>query len=176
MTTNPVLNEQRARYAAVKARLGMSPRHPLPPPLQSPRLEALMREERVALPYIRPKRVRDVIHVASNAPAIMPMSPRKVIVREVCDKHGVSWMDITSTRRHVSIVAARNEAFYRLRNETSMSFPEIGKFLGGRDHSTVIHGMRRWQAFLAGKVYKPSWRGRSHQAFAETMAGAGNPP
>jgi chromosomal replication initiation ATPase DnaA len=31
---------------------------------------------------------------------------------------------------------------YRLRTETGLSFPQIGLRLGGRDHSTVIHGVK----------------------------------
>jgi chromosomal replication initiation ATPase DnaA len=46
-------------------------------------------------------------------------------------------------RRQQRIVDARNEVYYRLRNETTWSFPSIGRFLGDRDHSSVMCGARK---------------------------------
>lgn len=62
------------------------------------------------------------------------------IVRQVCEKHGVSTMDIRSRHREQKLVAARHEAFYRLRMETSMSYHQIGLRMGGFDHTSVYHG------------------------------------
>lgn len=65
------------------------------------------------------------------------------IVDEVATKHGVSFLDIISERRPHYIVLARQEAMYRLYNETRMSFPSIGRCLGNKDHSSVRHGVVR---------------------------------
>jgi len=65
------------------------------------------------------------------------------IALEVGRKHGVKLNELKSARRDRKIVAARHEAFWRCRNETSLSFPQIGKLFGGRDHSTVLHGIKR---------------------------------
>jgi hypothetical protein len=66
----------------------------------------------------------------------------KVIAAEVCRKHGITVPMLLSKRRQTPIVAARHEFFWRCRNETSMSYPQIGEKCGGRDHSTVIVGIR----------------------------------
>lgn len=70
----------------------------------------------------------------------------KQIVRQVAQKHGVSVKDVYSVRRDRPSVAARHEAMYRLREETTLSLPQIGRLLGGRDHTTVLHGIRKHAA------------------------------
>lgn len=74
------------------------------------------------------------------------------IVKQVCDKHRITPMDIRSRHRARDIVAARYEAFYRLREETALSFPNIAKKMGNFDHTTAIHGYQRHKAFLARKT------------------------
>ncbi len=65
------------------------------------------------------------------------------ILREVCVKYGVTTVDLCSKRRPLLLITARHEACYRLRTETTWSYPRIGAFLGGRDHTTVIHAVRK---------------------------------
>ena len=170
---SPRVADMMRRYAEARARLGAI-HQPLPEVLsRDERLANLIRTDTAPLPYVRQKRKRDMIQVGSFDVPSMPVSARKVIVREVCEKHGVSWLDITSDRRSAPIVRARNEAFYRLRYETPMSFPEIGRLMGGKDHSTVIHGVRRHEATLNGVDYKPKTHGRSNKAFEGVMEAAG---
>lgn len=70
------------------------------------------------------------------------------IIKQVADKHCISVEEIKSHRRSRNVVNARHEAFYRCRHETSNSLPQIGRFFGGRDHSTVLHGIRKHQERL----------------------------
>ncbi|OGG62555.1 hypothetical protein A3I46_03395 [Candidatus Kaiserbacteria bacterium RIFCSPLOWO2_02_FULL_54_13] len=49
------------------------------------------------------------------------------------------------TRRH-EIVQARQIIMYLLREYAGMSFPAIGRLIGGRDHTTVIHGYKKIKA------------------------------
>lgn len=67
----------------------------------------------------------------------------KRIALEVCAKHKVSFKQITSPFRSRETCAARHEVFWRLRHETLMSYPAIGRRFGGRDHTTVLHGVRK---------------------------------
>ncbi len=67
------------------------------------------------------------------------------ILMEVCAKHGFTTLEIRSKRRERPLVFARHEAMWRLRNETSMSLPEIGRRMGGRDHTTAINGVKKHQ-------------------------------
>jgi len=65
------------------------------------------------------------------------------ITHAVAAKHGFSVIDICSARRTANLVIARQEVMYELRQNTTMSLPAIGKRLGGKDHTTVIYGIRR---------------------------------
>lgn len=78
----------------------------------------------------------------------------KIIVREVCEAHGVSLNDIRSHVREYPIVAARREAMYRLRTETGLSLPEIGRRMGGFDHTTVIHSIGKHKEVMKTKEAK----------------------
>lgn len=68
----------------------------------------------------------------------------KRILYEVAEKHNVSVEDIISPKRNPHIVRARYESFYRMRNETNLSLPAIGRRCGGRDHTTVMHGIKKY--------------------------------
>lgn len=72
----------------------------------------------------------------------------KRIVAEVCLKHNQFLLDIESDRRTKEAVAARQELMYRLRTETTWSLPRIGRFLGNRDHTTILHGFHKFKKQL----------------------------
>lgn len=76
----------------------------------------------------------------------------KAIISEVCEKYGIDWIELASHRRSVPAVIARHEAMYRMRHETVMSLPAIGRRLGGRDHTSVIHGIRRHEERMAAEA------------------------
>lgn len=69
--------------------------------------------------------------------------PLHSIIWQVAEKHGLSFSDLLSKRRFRPLAWARQEAMWRCANETPSSLPEIGRALGKRDHTTVIHGIRR---------------------------------
>ena len=48
------------------------------------------------------------------------------------------------SRRNVALRMAQSLAAYRLYTETRLSFPAVGKLMGGRDHTTVLHLVRRY--------------------------------
>lgn len=75
----------------------------------------------------------------------------KVIVREVCAKHGLTVPQIIGTCRSRDIVAARHEAFWRLSRETKMSSTRIGYRMGGKDHTTVLHGIKMHKQRMAAR-------------------------
>lgn len=64
------------------------------------------------------------------------------IVEEVAEQHGVVVDDLFGPSRKHPIVFHRMEAMYRIADETPLSLPEIGRKLGGKDHTTVLHGIR----------------------------------
>lgn len=74
------------------------------------------------------------------------LCPIKRIILEVCEKHNVRYLGIVGKRRSRSIAWPRQEVYWRAYNETGASLPEIGRALGFRDHTTVMHGVRAYAA------------------------------
>lgn len=60
----------------------------------------------------------------------------------VCESFGVSMDDINGRSRAGDVSAARHVLCWLLRDQ-GMSFPDIAAVVGGRDHSTAIHSVRR---------------------------------
>ena len=72
----------------------------------------------------------------------------------VCNHFAVRRIDLLSRRRSRRIARPRQAAMWLCRHLTACSFPEIGRSLGNRDHTTVMHGvamidtlMERWPEF-----------------------------
>ena len=80
------------------------------------------------------------------------MEPRRIKVEDilrVVSKHfGVSKHDILSQRRHRSIVWPRQVGMFLAKAMTARSLPEIGRRFGGRDHTTVLHAIRKIEGEL----------------------------
>ncbi len=62
------------------------------------------------------------------------------IARAVSDYYGIGMDALQGQKREKSIVVPRQIAMYLMREETDVSLLRIGAELGGRDHSTVLHG------------------------------------
>jgi len=70
--------------------------------------------------------------------------PRVSYIMDVVGEHyGVSLQDILSIRRNENIVHARHVAIYLARSTTTHSLPVIGRLFGGRDHTTILHAVRK---------------------------------
>lgn len=69
----------------------------------------------------------------------------KEIIRVVSEYYGVLPIDIASARRTLKVLIPRQAVMYLARELTLMSLPQIGARLGGRDHTTVLHGIRKMQ-------------------------------
>jgi chromosomal replication initiation ATPase DnaA len=64
------------------------------------------------------------------------------IISETAAKHGMTSDDLLAKGRLKPLVTARHEAIFRAAKLTPHSFPVIGQFFGGLDHSTVINAIR----------------------------------
>lgn len=64
----------------------------------------------------------------------------ELIINTVCEHFHISRDDLTGSKRNSEIVLPRQIAMYLCREMTQTQFKEIGNIMGGRDHSTVIHG------------------------------------
>jgi Bacterial dnaA protein helix-turn-helix len=59
---------------------------------------------------------------------------------------GVTMSDLKSDRRTAKVVHPRQVAMYLAKKVTLRSLPEIGRRFGGRDHTTVLHAVRKIEA------------------------------
>ncbi len=87
------------------------------------------------------KEVKNILNTYINAP-YKKTSPQ-VILKAVADFYSISLNDLLKRSRKKEVVKPRQIAMFLLREETKLSFPEIGQKLGGRDHSTVIHACEK---------------------------------
>ncbi len=78
---------------------------------------------------------------------VQGLEPRRIkiedILRVVSRHFAVSKHDILSQRRHRSVVRPRQIGMYLAKHLTSRSLPEIGRRFGDRDHTTVLHAIRK---------------------------------
>jgi chromosomal replication initiator protein len=65
------------------------------------------------------------------------------IQRTVAKYYNLKLQDITGKRRTRSIARPRQIAMALAKELTSHSLPEIGEAFGGRDHTTVLHAVRK---------------------------------
>ncbi|MDQ0455386.1 chromosomal replication initiator protein DnaA [Rhizobium paknamense] len=72
------------------------------------------------------------------------------IQRIVARHYNVSRQELVSNRRTRVIVKPRQIAMYLSKTMTPRSFPEIGRRFGGRDHTTVLHAVRKIEELIAG--------------------------
>jgi len=74
------------------------------------------------------------------------------IVRRICflvaAYYGVPALDLRSERRFKEIILPRQVAMYLASRTTLLSTPKIGRAMGGRDHTTVLHGVRKIERLI----------------------------
>ena len=87
-----------------------------------------------------------------HVPPLEPARPVgwRPIVDEVCAEYGVTFDDMRSARWSGGLNEARAKAFWRLKTEISVQGrvphnAEIGRWFGGKDHSTVSLALKRYR-------------------------------
>ena len=71
---------------------------------------------------------------------------------------GITPADVHSSRKTRTISLARSVAMYLARKHTSMSFPEIGRFMGNKNHATVILACRKINDLLQNTPRPVIWQ------------------
>jgi len=78
---------------------------------------------------------------------LLRSADRKVTIdeikRKVADHYNLRLSDLISARRARAVARPRQVAMFLAKSLTSKSLPEIGRGFGGRDHTTVIHAVRK---------------------------------
>ena len=92
--------------------------------------------------------VQDVLHDVLRA------SERRVSIEEiqkrVAEHFNIKVSDMHSARRARAVARPRQVAMYLSKQLTSRSLPEIGRKFGGRDHTTVMHAVRKIEELQTG--------------------------
>ncbi len=121
-----------ARSMALEMRLPpdyfLGPRKAPPPPPPQP---------------IPPKTVEDVARMIPENRAYPPLD---AIMRAVSIATKVPLLELKSERRFVPAARARAIYYFAARELTPKSLPAIGRSCGGRDHSTILHGIGKVKA------------------------------
>ena len=106
-----------------------------------------------------PQEVRQALRSQPERDILVLKPSHAQIIRQVADKHGIEVEHMIGPRRTRPLVNARIEAYCRLYNECpQMSLPAIGRAVGGRDHTTVLHAIRN-HGHLHGITYREGGRG-----------------
>src|ERR1700726_3369948 len=83
---------------------------------------------------------------------VRPQEPKRIkiedIQRVVARQYNVSRSDLRSSRRTANVVRPRQVAMYLAQVLTLRSLPAIGRRFGGRDHTTVLHAVRKIEALV----------------------------
>lgn len=102
-------------------------------------------------------------------------APRLIAVLEaVAAVYHVGKLDIVSPNRRPHMVATRNAFYWSAKNLTPRGYSEIGRFIN-RDHSTVMHGIKNVETFMAS--YAPKLRMVVHRlnlAMPDKLNGGSN--
>ena len=81
---------------------------------------------------------------------LLKSSQKKVNIEEIQKKvsqhFNIKMSDMSSARTSRTVASPRQVAMYLSKNLTSRSLPEIGRRFGNRDHTTVIHAVKKVEA------------------------------
>lgn len=92
--------------------------------------------------------------IAVSFPVVRPVAVHQVypsikdIIAIVAKFYRVTVLDILSSRRTAQIVYPRQVAAYLCKTLTPRSLPEIGRRMGDRDHTTILHAVRKIERLL----------------------------
>ncbi|MCF3974297.1 chromosomal replication initiator protein DnaA [Paracoccus salsus] len=85
---------------------------------------------------------------------ILRTNDRKIsiddIQRKVAEHYNIRLSDMIGPKRSRNVARPRQIAMYLSKQLTSRSLPDIGRRFGGRDHTTIMHGVRKIEELSAG--------------------------
>jgi chromosomal replication initiator protein len=84
--------------------------------------------------------VQDFFGHTASQPTSQLLNPN-TILKMVCESFGVTLKDLQGKKRTQNLVIPRHLAMYLLRNDLDLNLETIGQLLGGRDHTTIMHGI-----------------------------------
>lgn len=85
---------------------------------------------------------RDMAAVVTSTPSFSTLAA-EIVVEALCKHWNVVIEQLLVQDRRTHIVTMRHVLMYLLYEDTALSYPQIGDFLGGRDHTTIMHGVEK---------------------------------
>ncbi|MBD5558686.1 MAG: chromosomal replication initiator DnaA [Desulfovibrio sp.] len=111
-------------------------------------LQGLLRKvEAFAALNGRPPLQADLENIVRTGGSVRPAGCREIL-GSVARGFNLRTEDILGARRRPDLVLARQVAMYLCRRKLGLSYPELGRAFGGRDHSTVIHAVKKIHKLL----------------------------
>lgn len=95
----------------------------------------------------RPPAQADLENIVRTGGSVRPVGCREIL-GSVARGFNLRAEDILGARRRPDLVLARQIAMYLCRRKLGLSYPELGRAFGGRDHSTVIHAVKKIRKLL----------------------------
>ena len=95
-------------------------------------------------PALATQALEDITSKNTKSPSITPV----LVIEAVAKGFQLSPLDLKSRKRDREVSLARQVAMYLARQETNCSLAQIGKELGNRDHSTVIHAYKKIESHI----------------------------
>jgi chromosomal replication initiator protein len=84
---------------------------------------------------------------------ILRATDRKVtmdeIIKKCCEYYNIRQQDLVGQSRARSVARPRQMAMYLCKRLTQRSLPEIARKIGGRDHTTVLYGVRKIEELMS---------------------------
>ena len=75
------------------------------------------------------------------------------VIKSVCSFYGIKSTQLKGEKRDARLVRARHVCMFILKKQGGLTFTEIGNILGGRDHTTVMHGVEKIERLISEKVF-----------------------
>lgn len=86
--------------------------------------------------------IQDIERIAAEKGQVYTLNP-EIIIATVAQHYGFSVKDIKGSKRYPRIVEARHLSIYLCRSLLGETYVEIGKIFGGKDHSTIVHSIKK---------------------------------
>jgi chromosomal replication initiation ATPase DnaA len=103
-------------------------------------------------------KLRAIVFGTEPATGKLALGTYRKIERLACKVFGFTPTEIRSKRRSRQVVFARQFICYWCARTTTLSLPQIGRMMGGRDHTTILHGRDAYPAKRArmGRNLRPA--------------------
>jgi len=76
------------------------------------------------------------------------------IIKEVCEFFKIKPAQLKGERRDAMLVRARHVCMFVLKKQGGLTYSEIGNLIGGRDHTTIMHGVEKIENLLTDANYR----------------------